>query len=64
MNKEIKKIVSLLGQGTFLDNVFNFDNKNINAQDVETNFESQEYLYHTVGHHQNKNKEFLTLPLS
>ena len=47
MNKETKKIVGLLGQGTFLDNVFKFANKNIDLELVETNFKNPEYLYHT-----------------
>lgn len=47
MNKETEKIMNLLGREGFLDEVFKFSDKNINTQDVETNFESPEYLYHT-----------------
>ncbi len=48
MNKETKKILSLLGKERFLDEVFKFSDESINAQDVETSFENPEYLYHTI----------------
>ena len=47
MNKETERIISLLGQGSFLDNVFKFKNKNVNLKNIDTKFENPEYLYHT-----------------
>ena len=47
MNKETKEIIDLLGKETFLDEVFKFKSKNIDSEDIETNFKNPEYLYKT-----------------